>query len=187
MDRRVFLLEEFGGRAQSNSSVSPRGNTNTNGGYCSSASTPHSSNGGSSYTGGGNMNGYSTSVSAAVAAAAAAASVAAAVSGSSTPTSINMMPGSPNSGGAGLFNTTPISPEGAHYPFNLNNGPSDQKPLGGKSAFAPVVRAVSPSPVSSSSTSSSPSLSQMPPYHQYPAPALFHHQPVTGWHHLAVQ
>lgn len=72
---RVFLLEEYG-RAQS-SSVSPRG-----GGYCSSASTPHSSNGGS-YVG--NINGY----------------------GSTTPTSTaqisNMLPGSPSTG---IFNST---------------------------------------------------------------------------------
>lgn len=82
---RVFLLEEYGGRAQS-SSVSPRG-----GGYCSSASTPHSSNGGSygggtgpGSAGGGAMNGY----------------------GGTTPTSAaqlgNMLPGSPSSG---LFNS----------------------------------------------------------------------------------
>ncbi|KAJ8911628.1 hypothetical protein NQ315_015169 [Exocentrus adspersus] len=68
------------GRTQS-SSVSPRG-----GGYCSNASTPHSSNGGGSY-GGGNMNGY----------------------GGATPTSssqiANMLPGSPS---AGIFNTTPL-------------------------------------------------------------------------------
>ncbi|KAJ8954834.1 hypothetical protein NQ318_023393 [Aromia moschata] len=68
------------GRAQS-SSVSPRG-----GGYCSNASTPHSSNGGSY---GSNMNGY----------------------GGATPTSSsqlsNMLPSSPS---AGIFNTTPSPP-----------------------------------------------------------------------------
>lgn len=80
---RVFLLEDYG-RPQS-SSVSPRG-----GGYCSNASTPHSSNGGGgSYTS--NLNGYGGA------------------GGNATPTSTtsqlsNMLPGSPSSG---IFNTTP--------------------------------------------------------------------------------
>lgn len=76
---RVFLLEEYG-RPHSGS-VSPRGGTG--GGYCSSASTPHSSNGGS--YGSSNMNSY----------------------GGATPTSstqLNMIPGSPSSG---IFNSTP--------------------------------------------------------------------------------
>ncbi|CAH0553239.1 unnamed protein product [Brassicogethes aeneus] len=86
--------EEYG-RTQS-SSVSPRG-----GGYCSSASTPHSSNGGGSYAS--NMNGY----------------------GGSTPTSTaqlsNMLPSSPS---AGIFNTTPrmglvSSPFASMNPFAL--------------------------------------------------------------------
>lgn len=81
---RVFLLEDYG-RPQS-SSVSPRG-----GGYCSNASTPHSSNGGGggSYTS--NINGYGGAA------------------GTATPTSTtsqlsNMLPGSPS---ASIFNTTP--------------------------------------------------------------------------------
>lgn len=143
--------------------MSPRG------GYCSSASTPHSSNGGSSYIG--NMNGY----------------------GGSTPTSTsqlsNMVPGSPS---PGIFNSTPskltafskcspfsiklhrnlaypvivilVSPESSHYHFGAHNKPDKEK-----SAFAPVIRGNSISPA------------------HPPAPALFHHQPVTGWHHLAVQ
>lgn len=73
---RVFLLEDYG-RTQS-SSVSPRG-----GGYCSNASTPHSSTGGNYPN---NINGY----------------------GGATPTSTtqlsNMLPSSPS---AGIFNTTP--------------------------------------------------------------------------------
>ncbi|KAI4459181.1 transcription factor coe family member [Holotrichia oblita] len=89
----VFLLEEYG-RTQT-SSVSPRG-----GSYCSTASTPHSSNGGSY---GGNMNGY----------------------GGATPTSSsqlsNMLPGSPS---AGLFNSAPrmglvSSPFASMNPFAL--------------------------------------------------------------------
>lgn len=86
---RVFLLEEYQqGRGQS-SSVSPgrnaAGTTGSAGGYCSSASTPHSSNGGS-YSATGTttpMNGY----------------------GNTTPTSAaqlgNMLPGSPT----GIFNS----------------------------------------------------------------------------------
>jgi hypothetical protein len=164
---RVFLLEEYG-RAQS-SSVSPRG-----GGYCSSASTPHSSNGGSY---GGNMNGY----------------------GGATPTSTaqlsNMLPSSPS---AGIFNSTPseffpptknivnsvrsddssftlfwivilVSSEAGHYHFGAHNSKAAAASDKEKSAFAPVIRG-----------------SATPPTHP-PAPALFHHQPVTGWHHLAVQ
>ncbi|XP_068908844.1 transcription factor collier isoform X3 [Tenebrio molitor] len=130
--------EEYG-RAQS-SSVSPRG-----GGYCSSASTPHSSNGGSY---GGNMNGY----------------------GGATPTSTaqlsNMLPSSPS---AGIFNSTPISSEAGHYHFGAHNSKAAAASDKEKSAFAPVIRG-----------------SATPPTHP-PAPALFHHQPVTGWHHLAVQ
>ncbi|GJQ74174.1 hypothetical protein Trydic_g19088 [Trypoxylus dichotomus] len=80
--------EEEYGRTQT-SSVSPRG-----GSYCSTASTPHSSNGGSY---GGNMNGY----------------------GGATPTSSsqlsNMLPGSPS---AGIFNSAPISPEAGYYHFD---------------------------------------------------------------------
>ncbi|KAK9751466.1 Transcription factor COE1 helix-loop-helix domain [Popillia japonica] len=85
--------EEYG-RTQT-SSVSPRG-----GSYCSTASTPHSSNGGSY---GGNMNGY----------------------GGATPTSSsqlsNMLPGSPS---AGLFNSAPrmglvSSPFASMNPFAL--------------------------------------------------------------------
>ncbi|KAJ3665322.1 hypothetical protein Zmor_000822 [Zophobas morio] len=132
--------EEEYGRAQS-SSVSPRG-----GGYCSSASTPHSSNGGSY---GGNMNGY----------------------GGATPTSTaqlsNMLPSSPS---AGIFNSTPISSEAGHYHFGAYNSKAAAASDKEKSAFAPVIRG--------SATT--------PPTHP-PAPALFHHQPVTGWHHLAVQ
>ncbi|KAJ3627059.1 hypothetical protein MTP99_014466 [Tenebrio molitor] len=131
--------EEEYGRAQS-SSVSPRG-----GGYCSSASTPHSSNGGSY---GGNMNGY----------------------GGATPTSTaqlsNMLPSSPS---AGIFNSTPISSEAGHYHFGAHNSKAAAASDKEKSAFAPVIRG-----------------SATPPTHP-PAPALFHHQPVTGWHHLAVQ
>ncbi|KAJ8980606.1 hypothetical protein NQ317_017367 [Molorchus minor] len=127
-----IVLKDYG-RTQS-SSVSPRG-----GGYCSNASTPHSSNGGSY---GSNMNGY----------------------GGATPTSSsqisNMLPSSPS---AGIFNTTP-----SQYHFGLNHPkaePTDKE----KSAFAPVVRG-----------------NEISPSHT-PTPALFHHQPVTGWHHLAVQ
>ncbi|XP_044258308.1 transcription factor collier isoform X2 [Tribolium madens] len=131
--------EEEYGRAQS-SSVSPRG-----GGYCSSASTPHSSNGGSY---GGNMNGY----------------------GGATPTSSaqlsNMLPSSPS---AGIFNSTPIATEAGHYHFGAHNSKAAAASDKEKSAFAPVIRG-----------------SVTPPTHP-PAPALFHHQPVTGWHHLAVQ
>ncbi|CAH1119008.1 unnamed protein product [Phaedon cochleariae] len=136
--------EEYGGRPQS-SSVSPRG-----AGYCSNASTPHSSNGGS-YAGGG-MGGY----------------------GGATPTSAasqlsNMVPGSPS---AGIFNTTPITAETNHYfastHYTKHNLPQGDKE---KSAFAPVLRAGGFDPSSNHT----------------PAPALFHHQPVTGWHHLAVQ
>ncbi|XP_057655279.1 transcription factor collier isoform X2 [Diorhabda carinulata] len=93
--------EDYGGRTQS-SSVSPRG-----GGYCSNASTPHSSNGGGSYAGGssgGNINGGY---------------------GGATPTSSsqlsNMLPGSPS---AGIFNSTPrmslvSSPFASMNPFAL--------------------------------------------------------------------
>ncbi|XP_066246581.1 transcription factor collier isoform X4 [Euwallacea similis] len=82
-------------RTQS-SSVSPRG-----GGYCSNASTPHSSNGGSYGGGGSQMNGY----------------------GASTPTSTmgNMLPASPS---GGLFNSAPrmslvSSPFASMNPFAL--------------------------------------------------------------------
>ncbi|XP_044762098.1 transcription factor collier isoform X2 [Coccinella septempunctata] len=142
------------GRAQS-SSVSPRG-----GGYCSSASTPHSSNGGSFVNG---------------------------AYGGSTPTSTplntsNMLPGSPSTG---IFNSVPISTEAGHYHFGLhytsnnnNNNNNDTTTTvksetsdKEKSAFAPVIRAgCDVSPSTSTRT---------------PAPALFHHQPITGWHHLA--
>ncbi|KAL3278846.1 hypothetical protein HHI36_016366 [Cryptolaemus montrouzieri] len=138
------------GRAQS-SSVSPRG-----GGYCSSASTPHSSNGGSYVNG---------------------------AYGGTTPTSTplnssNMLPSSPSTG---IFNSTPISTETGHYHFGAHYNNNNENPPTikaettdkEKSAFAPVIRAgcdVSPSTSASSRT---------------PAPALFHHQPITGWHHLA--
>ncbi|XP_045483036.1 transcription factor collier isoform X2 [Harmonia axyridis] len=146
--------EDEYGRAQS-SSVSPRG-----GGYCSSASTPHSSNGGSFVNG---------------------------AYGGSTPTSTplnssSMLPGSPSTG---IFNSVPITTEAGHYHFGLhystnNNNNNETSPTTvkaeatdkEKSAFAPVIRAgcdVSPS------TSAN----------RTPAPALFHHQPITGWHHLA--
>ncbi|XP_066149674.1 transcription factor collier isoform X9 [Euwallacea fornicatus] len=82
-------------RTQS-SSVSPRG-----GGYCSNASTPHSSNGGSYGGGSSQMNGY----------------------GASTPTSTmgNMLPASPS---GGLFNSAPrmslvSSPFASMNPFAL--------------------------------------------------------------------
>ncbi|XP_044762099.1 transcription factor collier isoform X3 [Coccinella septempunctata] len=146
--------EDEYGRAQS-SSVSPRG-----GGYCSSASTPHSSNGGSFVNG---------------------------AYGGSTPTSTplntsNMLPGSPSTG---IFNSVPISTEAGHYHFGLhytsnnnNNNNNDTTTTvksetsdKEKSAFAPVIRAgCDVSPSTSTRT---------------PAPALFHHQPITGWHHLA--
>ncbi|KAF7279581.1 hypothetical protein GWI33_006977 [Rhynchophorus ferrugineus] len=123
-------------RAQS-SSVSPRG-----GGYCSNASTPHSSNGGSYGGGGGSqMNGY----------------------GGATPTSTtmgNMLPGSPS--GGGIFNSTPTCTESYYKSTNSSNFDKE------KSAFAPVYKG-----------------SDSPSYP--PAPSLFHHQNVTGWHHLAVQ
>ncbi|XP_025828869.1 transcription factor collier isoform X1 [Agrilus planipennis] len=152
--------EQYGGRAQS-SSVSPRGG----GGYCSSTSTPHSSStggggGASNYGGSGGMNGY----------------------GGATPTSnsngsshqVSMqLPGSPSSAAAaaaaaaaasGLFNGTSISAEQAsHQYFATHSSKGDKE----KSAFAPVLRGNSP-------------------IHP-PGPALFHHQPVSGWHHLAVQ
>ncbi|XP_066149668.1 transcription factor collier isoform X4 [Euwallacea fornicatus] len=120
-------------RTQS-SSVSPRG-----GGYCSNASTPHSSNGGSYGGGSSQMNGY----------------------GASTPTSTmgNMLPASPS---GGLFNSAPPCTE--YYKSTHASGTDKEK-----SAFAPVLKG-----------------SESPP--PYPStPALFHHQNVTGWHHLAVQ
>lgn len=92
---RVFLLEEYG-RTQS-SSVSPRG------GYCSSASTPHSSNGGS-YGGGANGSGGAPT------GASSGSGTAPPMNGgygATTPTSgsqlANMLPGSPS---AGIFNST---------------------------------------------------------------------------------
>ncbi|KAJ8942103.1 hypothetical protein NQ314_010150 [Rhamnusium bicolor] len=60
-----------------------------------------------------------------------------------------------------------LSPEANHYHFGTNYpkaASSDKE----KSAFAPVIRG------------------ETSPSHT-PTPALFHHQPVTGWHHLAVQ
>lgn len=58
-----------------------------------------------------------------------------------------------------------VSPEAGLNHFGAHYGKLDKE----KSAFAPVIRG-----------------SATPPAHT-PAPALFHHQPVTGWHHLAVQ
>ncbi|XP_065157423.1 transcription factor collier isoform X5 [Atheta coriaria] len=139
------------------SSVSPRG-----GGYCSSASTPHSSNGGS-YGGGGGMNGY----------------------GGATPTSNGMLPGSPSATGGGIFNSTPISAEAVHNYFGTHHhhqhtassaAAAATKAEKEKSAFAPVVRGSPPPGAPGHALHPHP-----------PAPALFHHQPVTGWHHLAVQ
>ncbi|KAH1005614.1 hypothetical protein HUJ04_006560 [Dendroctonus ponderosae] len=97
--------EDEYGRTQS-SSVSPRG-----GGYCSNASTPHSSNGGSYGGGGSQMNGY----------------------GGATPTSTmgNMLPGSPS---AGIFNTTPTCSESYYKNMHV---PGTEKE---KSAFAPVLK-----------------------------------------------
>ncbi|XP_050294033.1 transcription factor collier isoform X1 [Anthonomus grandis grandis] len=124
------------GRAQS-SSVSPRG-----GGYCSNASTPHSSGG--SYVGGGGGGGSQMTNY-----------------GATTPTSTmgsNMLPGSPS---GGIFNGAPPCTAETYYTKSTN----DKE----KSAFAPVLKG-----------------GESPP-HYPPAPALFHHQSVTGWHHLAVQ
>ncbi|XP_017786780.1 PREDICTED: transcription factor collier-like [Nicrophorus vespilloides] len=156
--------EEYGGSRTQSSSVSPRG-----GGYCSSASTPHSSNGGGSY-GGGSGSGGGGGGSSGGGGGGGGGNMNG--YGGSTPTSTaqlsNMLPGSPS---AGIFNSTPIAQDG-HYHFG--NG-SDKE----KSAFAPVVRGCSPPPPH-----------QQPPplaHHHPPAPALFQHQPITGWHHLAVQ
>uniref|UniRef100_A0A6P7G6X8 Transcription factor collier-like n=1 Tax=Diabrotica virgifera virgifera TaxID=50390 RepID=A0A6P7G6X8_DIAVI len=88
--------------------------------------------------------------------------------GGTTPTSTtsqlsNMLPGSPS---AGIFNSTPIPSEAPNHNFGcyyIKHEHTNNE----KSAFAPVVRG-----------------GETPPT---PAPALFHHQPMSGWHHLAVQ
>ncbi|XP_044735902.1 transcription factor collier-like [Chrysoperla carnea] len=210
--------EEYG-RGQS-SSVSPRG-----GGYCSSASTPHSSNGGGSYgtsTGASNnMNGYN----------------------GSTPTSGSqlsnmMLPGSP---AGGIFNSSSISPdvttnryqqlEQNHHNNNNNNNTNNnncqqqdqhfEHKYSGvrecnkqdnsnkaieKSAFAPVLRAHSPSQTTSSTSPTTVptnthlhhgTVGQIPSsyvhhhhHQQQPEQHQHHYQTLSttsGWQHLVVQ
>ncbi|XP_065210980.1 transcription factor collier [Planococcus citri] len=145
--------EEFA-RGQS-SSVSPRG------GYGSSASTPHSSNGGGSYNNG-NTNGGGGG------ATPGGTIPSAAYNGSSNSTA-NSNLGSPT--GGSLFNSSSMvacdnysNYNQQHYGTN-NGGENDAKE---KSAFLPVTRGSSPSPIPTSQSASQ------------------HLTNMSTWHHLAV-